>query len=815
MYQNASQVLTSSRIVRHWTIGINGMTCASCVAHVEKALLQLPGVISVNASLATESVAVDVLPESSPDALREAIEKAGYEVLERQYVLLIGGMTCASCASRVENALFKLPGVISASVNLATEQAHVRLVQGMVDIDQIIAAVEQAGYQNRQPTELSEQQDAAISVAKARSEFLPVAWAALFSMLLVLPILVRLFGVSLMFTPWMQWLLATPVQFWIGRRFYVAGWKAVRAGTANMDVLVALGTSAAYGLSVYLWLTIGEHARHLYFDAASIVITLILLGKWLEARAKHQTADAIRSLNALRPTTARVWRDSEERELPLVSVRVDDVVIVRPGERIPMDGIICHGNSQLDESLLTGESLPVSKEEGDQVIGGAINGDGLLRIKTTAIGAETTLARIIRLVENAQMAKAPIQRVADRVSAVFVPVVLGIALLTLLGWWLMGVGFEVAVINAVSVLVIACPCSLGLAIPTAIMVGTGVGAHFGILIKDAEALEIAHRIDVVAFDKTGTLTEGKPRLVDYFPVTPLSADELLQWTASIQAGSSHPLAHAVTIAASDAGLSLLTVDSTQSLPGRGMAATLETHSGTNCRRNLRLGSSRLMTELGIDLAAFLGQARELERVGNTVSWLADVTEAPRLLGMLAFGDKIKESARVVVQRLHARGIRTIMVTGDNTGSAHVVAQYLGIDQVVAEVLPEDKADIISALKAEGKIVAMVGDGINDAPALAAADVGIAMATGTEVAMHTADITLMRGDPMLVADAIDLSQRTWSKIRQNLFWAFGYNVVGIGLAAFGVLNPVIAGAAMAASSLSVVGNALLLKRWKPE
>ncbi|OYV80082.1 MAG: copper-translocating P-type ATPase [Ferrovum sp. 34-44-207] len=815
MNQSANPAIaTSEAMPRHWTIGIGGMTCASCVAHVEKALQKLSGVTSASVSLATESAAVYALPEVSLEALRGAIETAGYEVLETEYPLLIEGMTCASCVARIEKALNKVPGVVSASINLATEQASVHVVQGMADVGQLIAAIERTGYQAHLPVVETEEQEASKAAAKDRAEAWPVALAVLLSIPLVLPMGARLFGAELAFPPWLQWLLATPVQFWLGGRFYVAGWKAVRAGAANMDVLVALGTSAAYGLSVYLWLTAGGHTPHLYFDAAAIVINLILLGKWLEARAKRQTADAIRALNALRPATARIWRDGTERELPLASVRVGDIVIVRPGERISVDGVIRQGVSQLDESLLTGESLPVSKAEGDQVTGGAINGDGLLRIETTAIGAETTLARIIRLVENAQMAKAPIQRVVDQVSAVFVPVVLGIALLTLLGWWLAGVGFEAAVINAVTVLVIACPCSLGLATPTAIMAGTGIGAHYGILIKDAEALEIAHRIGVVAFDKTGTLTEGKPRLIAHIPVANLSADELLQLTASIQAGSSHPLAHAVTTASRDAGLSLLVVDSVQALPGRGMAATLAS-DGKDLRRDLRLGSSRLMAELGIDLAALAGQVGELESSGRTVSWLADVTAAPQLLGLLAFGDTVKDSAREAVRRLQAMGIHTVMVTGDNVGSAAVVARDLGIDQVVAGVLPEDKATTIVALKAGGKTVAMVGDGINDAPALAAADVGIAMSTGTEVAMHTAGITLMRGDPALVAEAVDLSRRTWSKIKQNLFWAFGYNVVGTGLAAFGVLNPVIAGAAMAASSVSVVSNALLLKRWKPE
>jgi Cu+-exporting ATPase len=506
-----------------------------------------------------------------------------------------------------------------------------------------------------------------------------------------------------------------------------------------------------------------------------------------------------------------VVRDGAEEEVSVSAVQVGDMVVIRPGERVPVDGVVTSGASQLDESLLTGESLPVAKVEGDAVIGGAINGDGLLHVRTTAIGAETALSRIIRLVEHAQAAKAPIQRLVDKVAAVFVPVVLAIALVTLFGWWFVGGGLEHAIIVAVTVLVVACPCSLGLATPTAIMVGTGMGARHGILIKDAEALEVAHRIRTVAFDKTGTLTEGKPRLVAQVSARGVEPSELLQLAASVQAGSSHPLAEAVMLEASQNNVIPLAAQAVQALAGRGMAATV-TRNGAVV--DLRLGSSRLMEEAGVDIAPFLERASELERAGRTVSWLSDVTGEPRLLGLLAFGDRVKPGAREAVQRLRALGVRTVMVTGDNAGSAQAVADQLGIDQVVAKVLPENKAETVTALKKDGGAVAMVGDGINDAPALAAADVGIAMATGTDVAMHTAGVTLMRGDVALVADAIDLSRRTWSKIRQNLFWAFAYNVIGIGLSAFGVLSPVIAGAAMAASSVSVVSNALLLKRWQP-
>jgi len=625
------------------------------------------------------------------------------------------------------------------------------------------------------------------------------------------PMFAALFGHQAMRPGWLQLALATPVQFWLGARFYRAGWSAVRAKSGNMDLLVALGTSAAYGLSVYqLLLHRDAGMPHLYFEASAVVITLVLLGKWLEARAKRQTTEAIRALQRLRPETARVRRDGVDADLPIAQVRVDDLVVVRPGERVAVDGVVADGRSHLDESLITGESLPVAKQPGDRVTGGAINAEGLLLVRTAAVGAESTLARIIRLVESAQAGKAPIQHLVDRVSEVFVPVVLLIALATFGGWWLAGGGVETAIINAVAVLVIACPCALGLATPTAIMAGTGVGARHGILIKDAEALEVAHAVTTVVFDKTGTLTTGKPTLTEALPHG-IDRRELLRLAASIQQGSEHPLAQAVLDAAAAQQIAAAAagdIGDVSALPGRGLAATVDS-------RRLNLGSTRLMRELGIDLTPLVPAAAALERDGNTVSWLAAVEPgASRLLGLLAFGDRLKPGALQAVQSLHALGVKTVLLTGDNRGSAAAVGSRLGIDDVVAEMLPADKAAKVASLKRDGQTVAMVGDGINDAPALAAADVGIAMATGTDVAMQAAGVTLMRGDPALVAEAIDISRRTYRKIRQNLFWAFVYNVVGIPLAAFGLLNPVVAGAAMAFSSVSVVGNALLLRRWKP-
>ncbi len=716
--------------------------------------------------------------------------------------LQVEGMTCASCVARVEKALARVPGVASASVNLATEKAQVALTAANVDLAQLIDAVRKAGYEARG---IEAQARPGEAPAPAWPEWWPVALAAVLSAPLALPMLGILFGREWMLDGWLQLALATPVQFWLGARFYRAGWRALKAGAGNMDLLVALGTSAGYGLSVYLLFAHAEHGMpHLYFEASAVVITLVLLGKWLEARARRQTTQAIRALNALRPDRARVRRGGIEEEIALERVQVGDLVVVRPGERVPVDAVVVEGASDIDQSLITGESLPFARHENDSVTGGSVNGQGLLLVRTTAVGAESTLARIVRMVESAQAKKAPIQRLVDRVSSVFVPVVIAIAFATLLGWGLATGNWEAAIMNAVAVLVIACPCALGLATPTAIMAGTGVAARHGILIKDAEALEVAHGVKVVAFDKTGTLTEGRPELVA-FEAADGDHAALLAAGAAIQAGSEHPLARAVLAAAAKAGLEAARAGDVRALAGRGIAATVE-------GRALRLGSSRYMGELSVPTERLQPRAAQLQSEGRTVSWLADVTGAPALVGLLAFGDAPRAGAAAAIAQLHAQGIRTVLVTGDNRGSADAVARLLKIDTVRAEVLPEDKAAIVAELKAGGQRVAMVGDGINDAPALAAADVGIAMSSGTDVAMHAAGITLMRGDPALVADAIDISRRTYAKIRQNLFWAFVYNVVGIPLAAFGFLSPVLAGAAMAFSSVSVVGNALLLRRW---
>lgn len=805
--------------VADYTLGIEGMTCASCVARVEKVLSRVPGVQSAVVNLATEKASVKTAGSVSVQALADAVRKAGYGVHADSITLDIQGMTCASCVARLEKVLTKVPGVLDASVNLATEKARITSVG--VPATALLAAVRKAGFEGRPSVAKAE------PVPHAFPDWWPVAVAALLAMPLVLPMFALLAGAHWMLPGWLQWLLATPIQFWLGARFYRAGWNALRAGSGNMDLLVAIGTSAAYGLSVWLWFMHGDHS-HLYFESSAVVITLVLLGKWLEARAKQQTVAALHALESLRVAEATVRRDGTELRVPVDDVSVGDTLVVRPGERIPVDGVLIEGSGHLDESLLTGESLPVAKHVGDKLTGGAINQEGVLVFTATAVGGATMLAQIIRMVEDAQAAKAPIQRLVDKVSSVFVPAVLLISVITLLGWGLIAGDWQQALLNAVAVQVIACPCALGLATPTSIMAGTGVAARYGILIKDAEALEVAYAVRVVAFDKTGTLTEGRPAIVamqsaqqvvtglisqSSAPQTAQAlsqSDErqLLALAFAVQQHSDHPLAKAVVDRARAAGLMALPAREAKALPGRGVQAEVE-------ERTVYLGNLRLMQELQVSTEGGQQFATTQEAEGRTVSWLAMSSDhGIELVGLLAFGDTLKATARNAIARLDAQGIRSVMVTGDSEGAARAVAAMAGISEYRAQVLPGDKAAMVVALRSDHGTVAMVGDGINDAPALAAADIGIAMATGTDVAMHTAGITLMRGDPSLVADAIEISRRTYTKIRQNLFWAFIYNLVGIPLAAFGWLNPVIAGAAMAFSSVSVVSNALLLRRWKP-
>lgn len=788
-----------------YRLPVSGMTCASCAGRVERALRKLAGVVSAEVNLASEQVCVRA-EGLSLDTLIASIEAAGYKVPRQTLELHISGMTCASCSGRVERLLKRQPGVLSADVNLASERAQ---IQGIaLDSSALIAAVETAGYHAQRPTEdpslIKPEQD-----RTQQQERQHLLWALLLSLPLVLPMLGDWLGQHWMLPAWLQWLLATPVQFIFGARFYRAGYKAARALSGNMDLLVALGTSASYGLSLYLWWAAPAGSLpHLYFEASAVVIALVLLGKYLEGRAKRQTRAAIEALEALRPETAtRLTAQGEEECVKITELRLQDQLILRPGERIPVDGRVLEGQSQADESLITGESLPVSKQPGDSVIGGAINGEGCLRIRVTALGTEGVLARIIRLVEAAQGAKAPIQKLVDRISQIFVPTVLVLALVTLGAWLFWGAPAEQAIINAVAVLVIACPCALGLATPAAIMVGTGVAARYGILIKDAEALEVAHAVTQVAFDKTGTLTRGQPQLLHWLSLED-NADALLQQAAALQQHSEHPLAKAILRHCQQQQLTPAIATHTRTLPGRGIEGEVE-------GQTLLLGNRHLLQAQGLTPGSLAEPAAHWEAEGCTLSWLIHSETQPRLLGLLAFGDTLKEGAAEAVARLHAQHIQTLLITGDTTGSARNVAQALGIENFQAEVLPEHKVQCVTQLKQGGAVVAMVGDGINDAPALAAADVGIAMGSGTDVAMQAAGITLMHGDPRLVPAALSISRHTYAKIRQNLFWAFVYNLIALPLAAFGLLSPALAGAAMALSSVSVVSNALLLRRWKPE
>ncbi|CAA7616897.1 cation-translocating P-type ATPase [Magnetospirillum sp. SS-4] len=716
--------------------------------------------------------------------------------------LPVKGMTCAACSTRLERVLGKVDGVDRALVSLAAERADIRFDPDRARPEQLVEAIVKAGFQadlNQSGDEDLDRAEAEYA-AESRRQTLALLLSAALTLPLVVQMAVDLAGIHWMIPPWIQLVLAAPVQFGIGLRFYKGAWASLRGGIGNMDVLVVLGTTAAFGLSAWHVVIGDAHHGNLYFEGAAVVITLVLLGKSLEARAKRSAAGAIRALMRLRPEIARVERDGEVLEVPAALVAAGEIVVVRPGERAPVDGEVMDGESQFDESLITGESLPVAKARGDAVVAGAVNGDGLLRIRATRVGAESTISRIIRMVQGAQASKAPVQQLVDRISAVFVPVVAVVALLCFLGWWLIMGDLQTAFVAAVSVLVIACPCALGLATPTGIMVGTGVAARHGILIKDAEALERAHQVGVVAFDKTGTLTEGRPSVMNAVAADG-DAEALLRLAASAQQGSEHPLARAV-LARAPAG-TLGTVEEFRGLPGRGFTATVD-------GRALLVGSRRLMVEEAVDLGPLYPQAAHDESQGRTIMWVA---EGGKGLGFIAVADRVKPSAAHAVAALKAMGIETVMLTGDHALAARVIGDAIGIDRVVAEVLPEDKAAEVTKLMAGGRVVAMVGDGVNDAPALAAAHIGIAMGTGTDVAMQAAGITLVRGDPALLAEALSISRATTAKIRQNLFWAFAYNVVAIPAAALGLLTPVIAGAAMAMSSVSVVSNSLLLRRWR--
>ena len=792
------------------TIPISGMSCGSCVSRVEKALHQSGVVLQAEVNLASESARIELSDDQRLPEVCDALQQAGYAVPLETRQLSLSNLSCAGCVRRSETALLGVPGVVKVEVNLASEQARVSFVSG-TDPDTLLAALAKAGYPGQWlNNEQSQSSREDVQEHKLRIERRHLIGAAILSTPLAFAMFPEMFGRPEWMPPaYLQLVLASIVQFWFGARFYRGAWHALRNRSGNMDMLVAMGTTAGWSLSTWNVLTTpGGQMPVLFYEASAVIITFVLLGKYLESRAKGQTLAAIRALTALRPDQARKRTLEGDQMLPLAQIQTGDHIVVRPGERIPVDGEVIEGGSHVDESMLTGESLPVSRQPGDKVSAGAMNQDGVLLINTTGVGQDTLLASIVRLVESAQASKAPIQRLVDRVSAIFVPIVVVIALLT----WGIGsllIGPQAALLNAIAVLVIACPCALGLATPTAIMVGTGVAARNGILIRDAEALELAHGIDTVIFDKTGTLTQGKPAVQAFIALHDRSAEPALQQALALQQDAEHPLAAALRQYADDQGVSAERVTDFTVHAGRGTSGVLH-------GQKLWLGNARLLQEQGIDLEPWQAQAAEQEALGHTLSWLAAERDGTaEVVALIAYADSLKPGARDTVEQLRASGIDSWLVSGDSQAAARAIAAELGIDQVRAQVLPEHKADVVNELRAQGRKVAMIGDGINDAPALAAADVGMAMATGTDVAMHSAGITLMRGELQLIPAALQVSRKTWAKIRQNLFWAFVYNSLGIPLAAIGLLTPMMAGAMMAASSVSVVTNALLLKRWQPE
>jgi Cu+-exporting ATPase len=786
--------------LREIQLPIEGMTCATCAGRIEKVVGSLKVVKKVSCNLASERLAVSFSgPREGVLEIVSAVESAGFSVPPASARIAVQGMTCATCVGRIERVLCKLPGVLSAQVNLATEIASVAFSPAALEFSDLTRAIEAAGFGATAARHAGSDEELAAQ-RLAQRELATLSLALALTAPLVAPMALMLLGIEWSLAGPVQLLLASVVQFGLGARFYRGAWSALRAFSGNMDLLVALGTSAAFGLSVYQ-LSVGH--GELYFEASASVITLVLLGKNMERRAKGATCAAIRALMELQPDTARIQRGAEWVEVAAAAVQRGMLIQVRPGERIPLDGQVLKGSSAVDHSLLTGESLPVRREVGDSVTGGALNGEGLLTIEVTRVGADLTLSRIITMVEDAQAGKAPIQRTVDRVSAIFVPVVTATALATWLFWLASGASTDQAVLAAVAVLVIACPCALGLATPTALMVGTGRAAREGILIRDAEALSRAHAVDTVVFDKTGTLTRGQPEVQKILEKDG-DEDGLLALAATAQAGSEHPLGKAIVRAAEGRGLACAGLDEFQAVAGLGLEARIE-------GRLVQIGSARYLSRLDLDPGELAAPAAALEAAGQTLVWVA---EEGRVRGCLALTDELRASSKAAVANLKTAGISVILLSGDLEAAARRVGQALGIERVIAEVLPGDKAEEIEKLRAAGRTVAMVGDGVNDAPALAAADVGFAMSSGADVAMATADVTLMRPDPLLVQDAISVSQATTRKIRQNLFWAFLYNTLGIPLAAAGLLSPVFAGAAMALSSVSVVTNSLSLRRWRP-
>lgn len=804
-----------SQLAKDTSLQISGMTCAACAVRIEKGLKKTEGVMDANVNFALEKATVNFDPsKTNLQALQAKVRDLGYEVVTEKVEFDILGMTCAACSTRVEKGLNKMPGVIQASVNLALETATIEYDPATVTVNQLMKKVESIGYEAKLKEEGKKQETAdhrAREIENQKGKFvfslilsIPLLWAMVshfeFTSFIYLP--------EMFMNPWVQLALATPVQFIIGKQFYVGAYKALKNKSANMDVLVALGTSAAYFYSLYLSiksLGTNEHMVNLYFETSSVLITLIILGKLFEAQAKGRSSEAIKKLMGMQAKTAIVVREGVEQEIPLEEVVVGDVLYVKPGEKVPVDGEIIEGRSALDESMLTGESVPVDKTIGDSVIGATINKNGFLKMKATKVGKDTALAQIIKVVEEAQGSKAPIQRLADQISGIFVPIVVGIAVITFLVWylWVAPGDFAEALEKLIAVLVIACPCALGLATPTSIMAGSGRAAEFGILFKGGEHLEMTHRITSVILDKTGTVTNGTPVLTDVIVESEISEDEFLALVGSAEKQSEHPLAEAIVSGIKEKGIALHDVTDFEAIPGFGIKGFVN-------GREMHIGTRKLMASNAISVDKALTQMDALEREGKTAMLVAiDQMYA----GIVAVADTVKETSKQAVQRLKDMGLDVIMITGDNQQTARAIASQVGIDHVIAEVLPEGKADEVKKLQAAGKKVAMVGDGINDAPALAIADIGMAIGTGTDVAMEAADITLMRGDLNSIADAILMSKKTIQNIRQNLFWAFAYNTLGIPVAALGFLAPWLAGAAMAFSSVSVVLNALRLQRVK--
>ncbi|KML27529.1 heavy metal translocating P-type ATPase [Priestia aryabhattai] len=794
------------------TLQITGMTCAACSNRIEKGLKKIEGVKEANVNLALERSTIIFDPsKTSPQAFEEKIEKLGYGVVSEKAEFAITGMTCAACSTRIEKGLNKLEGVTKASVNLALETASVEYSPSQIDPQDITQRVEKLGYGAKLKSEEKEEEQSyrEKELSKQKGKFwfsfilsVPLLWAMVshftFTSFIPLP--------HMLMNPWVQLALATPVQFVVGKQFYIGAFKALRNKSANMDVLVALGTSAAYFYSLYSSLkSLGSsaHTTQLYYETSAILITLILLGKLFEANAKGRSSEAIKKMMGLQAKTAVVVRDGAEIEIPVEEVQKGEVIFIKPGEKVPVDGEIIEGQSALDESMLTGESVPVDKSIGDKVIGATLNKNGFLKIKATNVGKETALAQIIKVVEEAQGSKAPIQRLADYISGIFVPIVVGIALLTFFVWyiWIVPGEFAPALEKLIAVLVIACPCALGLATPTSIMAGSGRAAEFGILFKGGEHLEATHKIDTILLDKTGTVTNGTPELTDVRIAQGYEENELLQLVASAERLSEHPLAQALVAGIKNKGIEIQDPLSFEAIPGHGVRATVQ-------ERELLVGTRKLMNQHKVNIDAALEEMTNLEREGKTAMLVA---LDGKYAGMLAVADTIKETSKEAVSRLKEMGLEVMMITGDNRQTAQAIAVQAGIEHVIAEVLPEGKAEEVKKLQQQGKKVAMVGDGINDAPALALADIGMAIGTGTDVAMEAADITLMRGDLMSIADAIEMSRKTISNIKQNLFWAMGYNTLGIPIAAVGLLAPWVAGAAMAFSSVSVVLNALRLQR----